>query len=258
MPAPPFTVANAGQLRIQWSLGTEFAVNVMGIVVGSGTFSQATANAVGVAIKGFFTSSGLAAQCHTGTSLARVGLRDRRAPNLPEYLDTAGPTAGTGVGDPLPTQTALAVTLRTALTGRSFTGRVFLGGFSEASNDASGLTADAAATAARAFVQAIVGTLQTSGGFAGLGVISRPAYRVQVIRRTFDIAPPTEEVISDSDAKGGAINLVTAIETRTTRWETQRRRANGRSSGLALLALNGATTREEVAPASAPEGTRYR
>lgn len=197
-------VPNAAQMRLIWShSGALYALNVMGVVnAGSIAITQALANSIATAIKTALTSSGLGAALSSTVALANVGLRDIRSANTAEFVDTGGAVAGTGSADFLPPQTSFCITLRTAFAGRSFRGRVYLPGFAEAANTASGTNTDPSVSVA--FVTSIKSALIANS--LDLGVLSRPAP---------DALPP----------RAGAINVVTAMVARDAVWDTQRRRA---------------------------------
>lgn len=231
-------VNNAVQVRLIWSLGPELAINVLNGVASAGvTVNQGFANTLGAAIKSSFTAQ-LAAQMHPSTALQKVGVRDLRQANMPEFRDSGTFVAGTGTGDPLPKQTALCVTLRTAASGKSFRGRVYLGGFTEAANDANGAILAATTTAALAFLNAVGANFTASG--LTVGVLSRPAEHYTVVKTVFhNDGTTTTDTVSNVSAKAGGITAVTAYEARNTRWESQRRRDNARGGGIASLVGGG-------------------
>lgn len=191
-------------MRLIWAQGGQlYALNVLGVVnAGSVAITQALTNTIGTAIKSALTSSGQGAMLHTTITLANIGLRDVRTANTAEFLDTGGAVAGTLAGDLLPPQIAFCITLRTAQAGRSFRGRVYLPGYAEAANDATGTISTTANSVA--FVTAIQSALVASS--LNLGVLSRPAP---------DAAPP----------RAGFVTPVTSIVARDSVWDTQRRRA---------------------------------
>ena len=204
--ATPLVVPNAVQIRLHWSYNGILGFNSLGgSVAGGFAASQAIANTLGTAILGRFTSSGLAALMATTTSLLAVGLRDIRTANLPEFVSVAAAVPGTGSGDPLPNQLAAVVTLRTALAGKSYRGRAYFSGAIEAENDGTGKIAAGLNTALVTFMTNVQTDLASSG--ITLAVISRPR-----------AAPPFPV------AWPGAVTPVTAIVTRDTEWDTQRRR----------------------------------
>jgi hypothetical protein len=224
-------LANAGFLRIFWSLNGQLGINVVGLRVPSGVqITQTLANTVGAAVKASYASNLKPIQ-PPGTNLIKVGLRDFRAPNQIEFLDT-GPSevGGEAAGQLLPAQIAMCITLRTALSGRSGRGRLYIPGWSETSSDASGTATTGAATAGVAFVTGIKSAVEASGMF--MAVVSRPSDEHIVLRRTLVNGEQTEEeIISRELQKAGAVNDVTAIQARNNTWEQQRRRVNGRGGG---------------------------
>lgn len=197
-------VPGAAVGRLIWAQGgIPFAVNVFGVVNSGGiAITQALTNTIGSAIKAAVTSTNHGISLGTTITLLSVGLRDIRTANMPEFLDAGGPVAGTAAGDLLPPQTALCITMRTAFAGRRFRGRMFLPGYAEAHNNATG--AAAGTTASVAFVTAIKSALAASA--LDLGVLSRP--------------DPTA-----TPPNAGAITPVSAIVARDAVWDTQRRRA---------------------------------
>lgn len=204
-------IPNCIQVRVRWSLqGVVPAYNVLTAQSGSGTQpTQAIANTVGAAIKAAYTSSGLAAVQATTLGISSIGLRWIGAPNFAEFIDSGGSVVGTGAGDPLPRQIALCVTLRTAMAGKSYRGRVYIPGFTEAQNDSGGAAVAGAVTAAVAFVTAIQTSLASSGYTLGVGSRERVAVPTHV--------PPIT-------AKAAFFTPLTAILSRDNTWETQRRR----------------------------------
>jgi hypothetical protein len=204
---PSVVVPQAAFLRLIWGVsGVAYAVNVIGVRNASAVaITQALTNTIGAAVKTSFATSGLNAQLATIVTLMNVGLRDIATANKPEFLDAGAAVAGTMAGDMLPPQTALCVTLRTALAGRSFRGRVYLPGWAEGANAATGVASAAASTAAAAFMVG-VGTALATSGLDG-GVVSRPA----------PLAVPP---------RAGFVTSVSAYVVRDLVWDTQRRRAH--------------------------------
>jgi hypothetical protein len=231
---PPLVVANACIVRTLWTIASEGAVNVYAARVGTAVINQALAEALGSAIKSAFTSN-LGPLMVPNTELVRVGIRDVRAANLPEYRDTGPPVAGTAAtGDSLPRANAVCVTLRTAGSGKSFRGRSYIGGWSENDNDSNGFALPAASTAAVNFVSGIRGAMTANG--LTMVVLSRPAFRETIVETSFDAAGNVLETHTRThNARSGLITDVSALESRNNRWEYQRRRDNGRGGLAALL-----------------------
>lgn len=230
MPAPPLVVPNAVQVRLLWTVNGQSAVNVLAARKAAGlTVSQGLANLVGAAIKGAFTSV-LASLISPGSGIVAVGLRDLTAANQTEYLDTGAVTPGTGTGEPLPASIAENVTLRTALSGKSKRGRVYIPGFTEASNDIAGVSTQAAADASVAFIEAVKDALSANN--LTMAVLSRPAYSY-IDTRTWTLPDGSQETdtLGRGLARPGGLEDVTEAQVRDLRWESQRRRNNGRGSG---------------------------
>lgn len=207
----PLVIASGAVIRLIWSrAGAPYAVNVLGAVqTGAPTFNQALANSLGSAIKTRFTSSGFAARVSSDISLSQVAVRNIAIANQGEFVDAGAAVPGTAVGDPLPGQVALAITLRTANAGPSFRGRVYLPGWSESSNDTDGTCLSADGAAGLAFVSGI----QTDMFLNGLtnAVLSRPRDASVIPAKTIE-------------AKAGFATQVTAAVLRDLAWDTQRRR----------------------------------
>lgn len=197
-------VPNAAQMRLIWAQGgVLYALNVLGVhIPGATAITQALANTIGTAVKAAFASTSYNSMMGPTITLVNIGIRDIRTANQPEFIDSGAVVTGTAVGDLLPPQTALVITLRTALAGRNYRGRVYLCGFTEAINSSTG--AATGATTAVNFVAAVKAALVASS--LDLGVISRPD----------DTKVPP---------KVGWVTPVTAMVARDLVWDTQRRRA---------------------------------
>lgn len=195
---PPLVVPSAALLRLVWNMGASpYAVNVIGARKTSpAAITQSQANSLGAAVGASFTSSGLAAQVHSGVSLTSVGIRDISAPSLPELVAAMAAVPGANAGNMLPPQIAFCVTLRTALAGRSFRGRVYLPGFTVGGNTTSGGATATVSTACLAFVNGIDSAMAANG--LDLAIVSR-------LRSTSE--------------------LVTLVQARDLTWDTIRGRA---------------------------------
>lgn len=217
------------EVKLYWSLNAQLAMNVIGVeITGNPSFGQALADTIGAAIKATFTAN-LAPQIATSNSLVRVGIRDLRADHLPEFRDSGAAVAGTGAGDAMPGQAACCVTLRTAGAGKSFRGRTYISGFTEAANGASGLILAAASTAAVTFMQVVNQNLTSNG--MRMAVLTRPQDDVVITKTTTPLGGPAEvKVLSHQTQKPGAVHTVTAFESRNAFWESQRKRVNGRGA----------------------------
>lgn len=201
-------VVTTGTVRVNliWSMGgTEFAVNALHYQVGPGVaITQAAADDLAADVLADFAGAG---SWHTIVSnqvdLERITLRDLRTLNLPEYSSAVN-QAGSVAGDPLPPQTALCVTLRTAFAGRSFRGRIYLPGAAESANDNTGKASAAAQAAALVFGNALAAQVVQGNEW------------VLAVRSGFNNGAARNPAIS---------NGVTALTVRDGIWDTQRRRA---------------------------------
>lgn len=227
--AVPNVVPNGAEARVLFSIAGELAENTYGFqTAGSMSIDQTLADQVETAIKGAWNAN-LGPLCPPTTELLHVGLRDLRQANLPEHLGTSNPAAGTGIADPLPSQVALCLTLRTAGAGRSFRGRSYIGGFDEAQNDTNGEAATGAITAAISYVQSFQTSLNALG--LSLAVLTHPQERIVETKTTYHAdGTTTVKTMSEQTAKTGAANRVTLVEARDASWDTQRRRGNGRGT----------------------------
>lgn len=205
-------ITDAVLIRLIWQVaGVDFAVNTLHYRAPPlHVVNQLSTNAVGTAVDQAAIAAALPAQWPTNVTLSRVTQRDRRAQNQPEYVGNVG-RVGTAVGDLLPPQTALCITTRTALAGRSYRGRVYLPGWAESTSDAVGQATAAAQTAAVAFVTDLM-SMTISGNILNLAVARQS-------KTNATPPPPTIEL------EPGELNDVTAVLSRDLRWETQRRRA---------------------------------
>lgn len=222
-------IANCVQVRLLWTFAGRGGVNVLHAQAAAGVVvNQALADTLGSAIKSAFTTN-LAPRMSQNSALVRVGVRDIRVANAAEFLDTGGLVAGTNVGEPLPPQTALCVTLRTAQAGKSFRGRTYLGGFTEADNDVNGISSTAVSTAAIAFLNAVK-TAMTSSQLTW-AVASRPAEGYVVVKTTTHTDGTTStKTLTTVKPKAGGAAAITSIQSRDASWETQRRRTNNRGA----------------------------
>lgn len=207
------TITDGVLVRLIWQLGgADFAINTLHYSAPPlHVVNQLSTNALATAVdQAAIAAPGLPVHWPTNVSLARVTQRDRRSANQPEFAAVVG-RVGTAVGDPLPPATALCITLRTALAGRGFRGRVYLPGWAEAASDALGQATVAAQTAAVAFITDLQ-SVTVSGNTLSLAVARQ-------IRK--NPTPPPAQI----PIEPGELNQVTVVLSRDLRWETQRRRA---------------------------------
>jgi len=147
--SPPLVIPNCIQVKLGTAVAGQGCYNILHFQkAGSQTIDQTVAEAVGNASHTAWLAN-MAPLCPNIVALGHSSVRDLTAPNLPEFIDTVAAVIGTSPTlDPLPAATALVVTIRTGSSGKSFRGRVYVTGFSEAANDGAGLATPAAGDAA--------------------------------------------------------------------------------------------------------------
>lgn len=234
MPASS-TIPNTVQVRLLWNLGGAGGVNVLHAIAPAGFIvNQASANTLGAAIKSQYGTT-WGPRNHSTVSLVRVGLRDRRTPNAPEFLDQGAAVSGTSAaGELLPQQNALVVTLRTNQAGKSFRGRVYLGGMSENENSVGGVVGSATEIGAVNFITGIQ-TAMTASQLT-LAVASRGAdAAVATLTTTHQDGSTSSKTLYRIKDKAAASNAVTVIQSRGVSVETQRRRNNSRGTAPTIF-----------------------
>lgn len=176
--AGPVVIPNCVAVELRWTLSNgKTAKNVLHARVASGfAVTPTVAEALRAAISGSAAYTAWKAHLHTSCAFASVGLRDLRSANQPIEESTGAANPGTGAVDPLPPEVALVATLRTALAGRSFRGRVYLCGF-----DAGALTATGNATAGTVtdgtnFMSEVASALTAEGMTLCIAQPARAAY----------------------------------------------------------------------------------
>lgn len=216
----PLVIPGAAQVYLHYiNTGKPFT-NVLGAIKPPGTvITQALANALGAAVKSAWTTSGLNVHMGGAVGLETIGVRDISTEGMPEYLD-AGPTVtGGSVGEPLPGQIALVVSVATERAGAKYRGRVYVSGWTETDNDSTGQCTQAGATAAQAFVQAVSDAMDAQG--LTFAVLSRP-----VEAKTIPVKTIT--------ARSGFATAALSLQVNNLLWDTQRRRATA-GGGSTLL-----------------------
>jgi hypothetical protein len=197
---PPLVIPDCVQAVIKWEFNTTpWAVNVLHYTDSTfPTINQAVADAFAADVGAAWDASGIGPLTADEWRINGVSVRSIDVANQPP-IDAALVRTGTATGDALSPQLAVCITLRTALAGRSFRGRVFVPGGAEGDNAADGSITGAYGTACRNFVNALTDFTSGTDTF-GLVVASR--------------------TLADK-------NLVTAVVQRDSVWDIQRRRKDG-------------------------------
>lgn len=209
----PVVVPSCTQVVITWNLTNgRQGKNVM---YGrySGAFSLTPANATS-----FMTTlttganwTALAAHLASTASLASVSFRDVNTPNNGYVTSTGSAAPGTSSGTAVPDEVAAVITLRTAKTGQSNRGRIYVPGWATTALAAGGVMAAAAVTALTNWAN---GPLAAAFGPIGLvHVLGQPA------RQAYTGATGT-----DHPARAATSTAVTGYVIRDNHWDSMRRR----------------------------------
>lgn len=213
--ATPLQVPSSAVLKILWSAPNRNFQNVLGLRWTSAAVvpSQAMVDTIFTNIKANAATTTLLSLMGSNVALFSISLKDINTPNQTEFTSTGAAAAGTGVGDTLSLSLAQVVTLRTPQSGKSFRGRMYFSGFTEAQNDATGRALAAVSTACTGWLTAW-NTVLNGQGFA-----------IAVLHRNSAGRTIPEKIIAPTS---GFSTTATAFLVRNTKWESQRRRT-GRS-----------------------------
>jgi hypothetical protein len=200
-------------VRLNWVLPNgRQAVNVLhGSVAGGFTPTVAIANSILTAITAGGLWTALNAFLGTGTGLASVTLLDMRTPSNAPIDSTTGGGAGADAGTPLPPQTALVVTERTARAGPGFRGRFYVPGWTDAASTSTGEAVAGAVSALAAWSANFPAVFTAEAMTLGLAQPARAGY--------------TGTTGTVHAARAAHIEPVTSLSVRNGIFDTQRRRA---------------------------------
>ncbi len=190
-PLPP--VASTSRVVLEWTWAGQLCANVLHYLNTTGSGGPQAAD-IGAKIVGNFNTA-TRAVITTGCALTRIGVTplDPSPPPSQDYA-TGLPLAGTSGSPSMPNNVTAAASFRTAFRGRSFRGRAFVVGLTEA-----GITANAieptVITAWLNFWEAMR-VLEPTGGEATyqLAVVS---YMSGGVLRPVPIATPVTSITMD-------------------------------------------------------------
>jgi hypothetical protein len=208
-------VPNCWQVTVKQHLGTHQIDNVLHIKNGT-TLTQTFADYVWAAIHDAYTASGLASGCTTEWGVDQVVVTDLTTETAPQFNGSGDPIAGGSGGQPLPVQTSSLIRWSTALRGRSYRGRMYVGGATELDSNGQPLPAYLASVASFA---------------TGLGVyiagISASTKLAVASRYSGTVLVPLSGGRVVARPKPRLSGLVTEVTGHTidTAWRTQRRRS---------------------------------
>jgi hypothetical protein len=193
------SVQDAASLTLLWAQGTAFSWrNVFTFSKSGFTFSDM--ETLGEVADEAFSSSGLSSYLSTSVALLTATVTDLRTQGLPQAVEVIG-YAGQVTQDPVSPGLAVVVTLRTALRGRAYRGRVYLSGFVEGEMD-NGAWSNAVINAADAAIESLKSLTALEG------------WTLSVVSRQLDGVPRLV----------GITTPVTTIEVRSNKPGTQRKR----------------------------------
>jgi hypothetical protein len=208
----PIVIPSCVQLTIAWVLtNAKIGVNVMyGTVAAGFTPTTAICDAIKTALSSGAAWTALAVYFNTANGMQSVRLRDVRTANNPVVSSNTTPVLGAAAGPPMPSEVAVVVTLRTAKTGASNRGRIYIPGWASGSQGTADTLTPAAVTALQTWASGIPAILTTNGLTLALGQPARAAY----VGSTGTSHP----------ARIAQSTPVTALVVRNNTWDSQRRR----------------------------------
>ena len=209
----PLVIPQTCEVKLHWRLANfKQASNVFHAIIPDGFALDET---VPTGIMDEITASAGWADLNpflsTETSLQSVEAKDLRAANLGGYISTSATITGTSAADSLPEGVALVVGLRTAQSGRSFRGRVYIPGFSTDALAADGRAAATVAGSAAEFVQAVKDAMSVVGLEMCIAHRGHAEY----------VSPSTGQTVP---AEGAGSVVVTQVRNTDGIFDSQRRR----------------------------------
>lgn len=203
--AGPVVIPSLVELHLVWILanGKEVKNILHGEVPDAYSATSTSAENMRAAIAASAAWTAYKPYLHTTCAFQRVDLRDIRSPNLALVQSTGGAVAGTGAGNALPPEVALAVTLRTNHAGVGFRGRVYLCGFDDAALNGDGTAIAGLTSAAKGFVDAVSTAMSGQGLTLSLAQPQRNAYTSPrtgraIAARAPSSLPITQTIVRDN------------------------------------------------------------
>lgn len=213
-------VPNTYEIRLNWTYAPGIqGVNIFHVRYGAhNTLTSGVADVFAENFEGALDSSGIAAFLHTGVTLDTIVVTDLDSATGPQFEGAFDAFAGTDANEYIPLQANGMLEFTTALRGRSFRGRTFLAGFTEAAS-AGGAPTAGCITAIGQFGAALIAANHTIGPpTIDLAVVSR-------FSGTHLVAGPGGQTLRRPLARAEAIATPINAALAETVWKTQRRRA---------------------------------
>jgi hypothetical protein len=212
--AGPIVVPSCTQVILRWAL-TDGKIGhcvLYGRFTGTFGLTQASANTLHNTLTTGGPWSALAPFIAPTASLAGVSFRNVDVPNQALIDSNTAAVPGTSTGTALPDENAVAVTLRTALTGPSFRGRYYVPGWATNAVGAGNVVAAAAVTALGNWSVNTVGPAISQAGLVWvLGLQERAAYTSPLTGRVFPHRAAT------------SVNITSSV-VKDNHWDSQRKR----------------------------------
>jgi hypothetical protein len=208
----PVVVPNCVQIVFNWNLSAgKTAHNVLyGRVSGIPAPTVAQAEAIRSALTTGAAWTALLPLLAASTSFSAVTLRSVHAAGQPMVQSTGGASTGTSAALALPNEVAVVATLRTAFTGPSNRGRMYLPGLAADSLLSGNVIAPGTVTALNNWVAGFTAIFAAQGYTWVIGQLARAAYTG--ITGTAHPARPAGSV------------PITSATVRNNTWDSQRRR----------------------------------
>lgn len=213
-PVPgPVVIPNCAQVSITWLQNSMVIMNVLhGNLTAAGPLNPNIAETIFSALKANAATTTWLTHVTTGMSLTGVRVKDLRAANNPTLLSTGVAVLGTGAGAAVPQDCALAVTLRTAFSGKGYVGRAYLGGLTVTDLADSRHWASGVQTPAINFMNAINSAMTASG-------LPWVLAQRQLAGNPDPAAPPSQQ-----QPRPAGVVPITAANLTDLRVDSQRRR----------------------------------
>lgn len=194
--------------RISWqsSLVIDFSSSL--------PLTQTNANGIADIFGDAWEDSGILGQLSTGWTLDEYVITDLTTSGSPQFTSTHGTQVGTNGAQVLPGQTQAMIDWRTATRGRSFRGRTFFVGFTEADSD--GTPSATVQTNLNTWASGLLGDLNS--GSIPLVVLSR-------FSGTHLVPGRANQILSRPLPRASGIMTPIVSGTAEEVWKTQRRRA---------------------------------
>lgn len=208
----PIVIPNCSQVVLNWTLaGGKTAHNVLyAASPGVPNPTVALADGLFTSIFGSATFTTLLGGLSSATSAASITVRSVHTAQAPMVQSTATARPGVGSATAMPNETAVVITLRTAKTGQSNRGRMYIPGWSEGTGTAANVLGGTQVTALQAWANTLIAAFTSN---ALTWVIGQPARSAYV--GTSGTSHPARIATSTP---------ITSAVVRNNTWDSQRRR----------------------------------